>query len=66
MKVRVHECNFPLKKLVTIKCQKAKEKEKIVNLVCYIFEPVGHEYNLEPTDILQNSWILYPRDVNIF
>ena len=42
---------FPKKKLVTIKCQKAKVNEKIVNLVYYIFELVGHDYNLEPINI---------------
>ena len=42
---------FLKKKIVTIKCQKAKANEKIVNLVYYIFEQVGEDYNLELTDI---------------
>ena len=42
---------FPKKELLTIKCQKANANEKIVNLVYYIFKPVGHDYSLEPTSI---------------
>ena len=50
LKLRVKFVIFP-KKIVTIKCQKAKANEKIVILVYYIFEPVGQDYNLEPADI---------------